>query len=393
MTTTQRFTKSFRAAFDELHESAERATGLSAFGDAAYRVPLAFLLDGYDRESVLDEAGAEATRGVLVRCLVGRLRSTHRLALHPECLAQPLERPLVIAGLPRTGSTALHKLLASDPGSQALEHWLGCEPDVRPPRSEWPSHPGYQAAVAALERVYQGSPEMRAVHSMQAGEADECRLLLMQDFLNTSFSFNATIPSYEAWVLEQDLRPAYARYRDNLKLIGAREPEKRWVLKNSSHLWALPALAATFPDVCLVQTHRNPLEWIVSVASLVHKSRVLYEPDVRKQEVGEQALRQWARVVERCRADRKRLGCDVLDVHYRHFVGDPIGTIRRIYERFAWPWSPQAEKAIREWAEADRRGRHGVHRYRAEEYGLSEARIQERFADYIEWEQAILRSV
>lgn len=389
---TKRFTKGFRAACDELHELAARETGLSDFGDGAYRRPLALLLDAYDRESILSEAGAEATRRVLVRCLAGRLYSTHRQALHPECLARRIERPLVIAGVPRTGSTALHKLLASDPGSQALEHWLGCEPDVRPPRAEWARHPGYQAAVAALDRIYQGSPGMRAAHSMQAGEADECRLLLMQDFVNTSFSFNATIPSYEAWVLEQDLRGVYARYRDNLKLVGAREPEKRWVLKNSSHLWALPALTATFPDVCLVQTHRNPLEWLVSIASLVYKSRLLYEPGVRKQDVGEQALRQWSKVIARCRADRERLACRALDVHHRHLLRDPVGTIRRIYDHFDWPWSPRAERGIREWSERDRPGGRGVHRYGAEEYGLTEARIAERFADYIEWEQAVLRS-
>jgi hypothetical protein len=388
----KRFTTSFRAAFDALHESAARETGLADFGDPAYRGALERLLDAYDRESILSEEGAEATRRVLVRCLVGRLYRTHRLGLHPGCLAQPIERPLVIAGVPRTGSTALHKLLASDPGSQALEHWLGCEPDVRPPRSEWERHPSYRAAVAALDRIYAGSPGMRAAHSMQAGEADECRLLLMQEFVNTSFSFNATIPGYEAWVLEQDLRPVYARYRDGLKLIGAREPEKRWVLKNSSHLWALPALEATFPDVCLVQTHRHPAEWLVSIASLVHQSRRLYEPDVRKQDVGAQALRQWSKVIARCRADRARLRCRALDVHHRHFARDPLGTVRRIYEHFDWPWSAQAESAVRAWAEQNRRGQHGVHRYAAEEYGLGEALIEERFADYIEWQQAVLRS-
>src|SRR5262249_35651537 len=166
-------------------------------------------------------------------------------------------------------------------------------------------------------------------------------------------------------------------YRDNLKLIGAREPEKRWVLKNSSHLWALPALEATFPDVCLVQTHRSPVEWLVSIASLVHKSRLLYEPDVRKEDVGQQVLRQWTKVIARCRADRERPACRALDVHHRHLLRDPLGTIRRIYDHFEWPWSSQAEQGVRAWSELDRRGRHGVHRYTAEEYGLTEGRIAE----------------
>ncbi|MBW1882565.1 MAG: sulfotransferase [Deltaproteobacteria bacterium] len=384
--------RDFRATFDELHEIAAGETGLCDFGDSAYRKNLEFLLDCYDRESIFGQAGRLATRQTLITALRGRLYSTHRLAHNPTALAKPILRPLIIAGLPRTGSTALHKLLAADPDSQALEYWLGCEPDSRPARSDWPSHPSYRAAVAALDRIYEGASEFRAAHSMKAGEADECRLLFMQDFLNVSFSFNATIPSYEAWVLEQEMRPAYARYRENLQLIGANESDKRWVLKNSSHLWALPALESTFPDVCLVQTHRNPIEWISSIASLVYKSRCRYEPDVRKRDVGEQQLDQWAKVIERSRADRAGLDCSVHDVHYQHFVRDPIDTIRRIYDRFELPWSPAAEKAIREWADQNRQDQHGVHRYSAAEYGLTEERIADRFSDYIEWEQSILQS-
>ena len=385
--------KGFRGAIDLLHETAAQQTGLSDFGDGSYRSNLEFLLDCYEAEAHFTEQGRLLTLRSLVDCLKGRLYSTHhqaRLSLAATVVPRPIERPLVIAGLPRTGSTALHKLLAADPGSQALEYWLGREPDVRPERSQWPSHPSYRAAVASLDEIYQGAPEFRAAHSMKAGEADECRLLFMQDFLNVSFSFNATIPSFEDWVLEQDMHPAYARYRDNLALIGANDGDKRWVLKNSSHLWALPALEHTFPDVCLVQTHRNPLEWISSIASLVYKSRVRFEPDVRKEEVGEQQLRQWSRVIERCRVDRAGLAAEICDVHYEHFVRDPIGTIRRIYEHFDWRWSPTGEKAIRQWADEHRQDQHGEHRYSAAEYGLSDERIEEQFGDYIEWEQAIL---
>lgn len=386
--------KGFRGAIDELHETAAQATGLSDFGDGSYHSNLQFLLDCYEDEARFGEQGRLLTLQSLVDCLKGRLYSTHHqalLAVDAGIVSRSIERPLVIAGLPRTGSTALHKMIAADPGSQALEYWLGCEPDVRPERSEWPSHPSYRTALANLDKIYQGAPEFRAAHSMKAGEADECRLLFMQDFLNVSFSFNATIPSFEDWLFEQDMQPAYARYRDNLVLIGANDRDKRWVLKNSSHLFALPALERTFPDVCLVQTHRNPVEWISSIASLVYKSRVRYEPDIRREEVGEQQLRQWSRVIERCRVDRAALAGEVCDVHYQHFVRDPIGTLKRIYEHFDSPWSPAAEKAIRQWGDQNRQDQHGAHRYSAAEYGLSDERIEGHFGDYIEWERAILR--
>lgn len=382
----------FRDAFDTLHERAAERAGCSDFGDAGYREALAQLLAGYDDEAILSEEGRERTLALIVDCLVGRLLANARRAERPECLEAPIERPLVIAGLPRTGSTALHKLLAADPGSQALEYWLARQPAARPASSEWERHPSYRAALDDLRGIYAGSPELLAAHAMRAGEADECRLLFMQEFMSVSFSFNATLPSYERWIFEQDFRPAYARYRDDLKLIGANDPDKRWVLKNSSHLFALPALEETFPDVCLLQTHRNPVTWISSIASVVHKSRTLYEPDVSKEEVGEQQLRQWSRVIDASRRDREKLSCPVVDVHYDHFLADPLGTVRRIYEAFDWPWSPEAERAIRQWADENRQHADGVHVYSADEYGLDEARIVERFGDYIEWEQEILRS-
>ncbi len=384
---------SFRAAFDALHERAAERAGCSEFGDPAYREPLSILLAGYDDEARLDAAGRERTLALLVDCLVGRLLANARRAAPRQCLEAPRPQPLVIAGLPRTGSTALHKLLAADPVSQALEYWLGCQPAVRPAHADWEAHPSYRAALEALREIYADSPELLAAHAMRAGEADECRLLFMQQFMSVSFSFNATLPSYERWIFEQDLRPAYARYRDDLKLIGADDGDKRWVLKNSSHLFALPALEETFPDVCLLQTHRNPVTWLASIASVVHKSRTRFEPGVSKREVGEQQLRQWSRVVEASRRDREKLSCRVLDVHYDHFVADPLGTVRRIYEAFDWPWSAEAERAIRSWADENRQHADGVHVYSAEEYGLDEERIVERFGDYIAWEQEILRSV
>jgi hypothetical protein len=371
---------------------AERETGLADFGDDAYRANLAVLLDCYEEESLLGDAGRDATCRTLVDCLKSRLYSTRSLAQHPESLATPIAQPLVIAGLPRTGSTALHKLIAAAPGFQALEYWLGRRPDVRPPRSEWPDHPGYRAALAELDRIYASSPELRTAHSMQAAEPDECRLLFMQDFVNVTFSFNATIPGYERWLFAQDLAPAYLRYRNHLKLIGARTPERRWVLKNASHLISLPALANTFSDVCVVQTHRSPLEWISSVASLVYKSRVIYEPDVDKESVGEQQLRQWSQVVERSWRDRRALGDRVLDLHYDHFVSNPVATVRRIYAHFDWAWSAETERAVGAWAADHPQHGDGVHRYSAAEYGLSERTIADRFADYIEWEQSVRAS-
>ncbi len=381
--------KHFQDSLDELHETASRRTGLEDFGERDYLEALRLLLRGYDEEARLGEAGRESTRARLVECLESRLYSHDRIARHPGCLDVPLRAPLLVMGLPRTGTTALHKLLAADPASQALEYWLGCQPDVRPPREAWPEHPGYRAAAAALERIYAHSPEIESIHSMQPDEADECRLLFLQDFLGLTFSTNATLPTYERWLLAHDMRPSYRRYRDNLKLIGAREPEKRWVLKNSSHLWAMEALLEALPDCCLVQTHRDPRELIASISSLVFRMRRMSEPDVTKAEVGRQQLALWSRVLEMNMASREAWEGRIHDVHFEHFTRDPLGTVQGIYAAFDVPWSDEAERNVEAWAAANPREAPGSHAYSAEEYGLDEERIAEAFRGYTEWEQEI----
>lgn len=381
--------KSFLDAIDRLHEEAIRATGSSDFGDPAYLDALRVLLRGYDEESHLGPEGRESTWEALRQQLASRLLSNARFELHADRMRYTIDRPIVITGMSRTGTTALHKLLAADPDAQCLEYWLGCEPDVRPPRERWPTHPGYRAAEEALRRIYAHTPEIEKIHSMQPDEADECRLLFLQDFLGFTYSMNATLPSYEAWLLEQDMRRPYLRYAQNLKLIGAAEPHKRWVLKNSSHLWALEDLFAALPGACVVHTHRNPVELIPSLSSLVHRMRNIYEPGAPKHDVGRQMLKLWARVLEMNMKSRRSTGVAVFDLHFETFTADPIGSVRAIYDFFDFQWTERAERDVRAWAEENRRGQPGEHRYSAEEYGLSEAEIEETFSDYIVWQRKI----
>ena len=380
---------SFLDSIDLLHDEAKRATGHSDFGDPRYLEALRVLLRSYDEESRLGPQGREATWATLRSHLASRLQSNARFARHTDRMRYSIERPLVVTGLPRTGTTALHKLLAADPDSQCLEYWLGCEPDMRPPRQQWPTHPGHRAAVAVLEGIYAHTPEIEKIHSMQPDEADECRLLFLQDFLGFTYSMNATLPSYEAWLLEQDMRDSFLRYRENLKLIGARESEKRWVLKNSSHLWAMEDLYAALPGACVVHTHRNPVELIPSISSLVHRMRNIYEPGAPKDVVGRQQLNVWARVLELNMASRAAMDMRVFDLHFETFNRDPIGSLRAIYEFFELEWSERVERDVRAWADENRRNQHGEHRYSAEEYGLTDAEIENRFGDYIEWQTKI----
>ena len=164
--------------------------------------------------------------------LTARLHTEKGWRERPDCRTIPIRRPLVITGIPRTGTTALHKLLSMDPQFQGLEHWLTETPMVRPAKETWASNPAYQASVAGLEAYFKIMPEMRKAHEMVAGEVEECLEVLRQSFLTNRFGAGIYLPSYDDWFFRQDERESYRRYADVLRLIGADEPEKRWLLKN-----------------------------------------------------------------------------------------------------------------------------------------------------------------
>ncbi len=375
----------FADAEGALHAAASEATGLSDFGRDEYLEGLRVLLRAYDREASLSELGRLGAASTLVGCLKARLLSRAGWKQRPECLEQPVEAPVFIVGLPRTGTTLLHRLLACDPETQALPYWLGASPMPRPPREAWEAQAGYREAEAYLEGVYQANPRVRAIHEMAAGEVDECRLLLMQSFANVTFPANATIPSYERWLLSHDMNPAYRQYRDNLRLIGANAPEKRWILKDPSHMWAPDALFEHFPDACIVQTHRDPVKLIPSVCSLVYEVRRLSEPDVSPSLVGAQQLEQWLAVTKRTRdLRRRRNGRGFIDVEFDALAADPLAVVRRIYAELGLEPSAATEREMRRRLAAHPQDRHGAHRYRAEDFGLREDTIRERFRGHAE---------
>ncbi len=171
-------------------------------------------------------------------------------------------------GLPRTGTTALHRLLHADPAHQGLELWLTQYPQPRPPRETWEADPIFSAMQEAFSAHHIESPEFMGIHYMDATSVEECWRLLRQTGKSNSYESLANVPRYTEWLAGQDWTDAYQRHRQNLQLIGLNDPEKRWVLKNPSHLFALDALMTVYPDALVVYTHRDPVVSIASSCSL-----------------------------------------------------------------------------------------------------------------------------
>ncbi|ASR01666.1 sulfotransferase family protein [Gordonia rubripertincta] len=368
---------------EDLHASAARATGLEDFGDTDYLEPLGILLDSYRSEAGLTELGSKMFRFFLKGALVARLLSEASWKANPEHADVEITRPIFVTGLPRTGTTALHRLLAADPDHQGLEMWLAEFPQPRPPRDTWADNPVYQQIQAGFEQHHVENPEFMGLHYMDAGEVEECWQLLRQSVTSISYESLAHIPSYSRWLAEQDWTTAYRRHRKNLQLIGLNDPGKRWVLKNPSHLFALDALMAAYPDALVIQTHRAPSTIIASMCSLAEHATPGWSTTFTGDQIGQDQLELWSRGLrEFSRAREKYDPAQFLDIDFADLRSDPMGTVERVYAALDTPMSDAARAAVTALDEESKSGaRKPQHRYQLSDYGLDEATVAAAFGE------------
>ncbi|MFC9964282.1 sulfotransferase family protein [Nocardia ignorata] len=365
----------------DLHTSATKLTGLTDFGSDDYTEALGVLLDSYRDEAGLTELGSKMSRFFLRGTLVARALSEAAWAANPGFAETPVTRPIFVTGLPRTGTTALHRLLAADPANQGLEMWLTDFPQPRPPRESWADNPAYQQIDAGLRQHQVQNPEFMGLHYMSAADVEECWQLLRQSVMSHSYECLAYLPSYSQWLTTQDWTPAYARHRRNLQLIGMNDA-RRWVLKNPSHLFCLDALLAVYPDAVVIQTHRDPATVIPSVCSLnEHATRgwsTVFTPEV----IGRTQLDLWSRGLREFTAARARHPeAHFIDIDFDDLRSDPVGTVETIYRSIGTDLTPQARAAVLALDAESRTGaRKPTHHYSLADYGLTEDMVAERFS-------------
>ena len=368
---------------DDLCAEAIEAAGHSDFGadDDNFREALGVLLDSYGGEADLTRLGATMTRHNLRSGLVARLLSEAAWKRYPAHVDVTVDRPIFVTGLPRTGTTALHRLLGADPAHQGLELWLAEYPQPRPPREEWDSFPEYRQLQAYYAKAHRENPEFLGLHYIAEDVLEECWQLLRQSVHSVSFESLAHVPTYAQWLAEQDWAPSFRRHRKNLQLIGLNDAEKRWVLKNPSHLFSLNAILEVYPDALIVQCHRAPETLLASMCSLAEHSTEGWSNTFVGSQIGRDVLDTWARAIEQFNTARASHNPEQFcDVDYFDFVADPVGTACGVYKRFGVPLTDQAVLAMQE---AHAEGSHGPgapkHRYSLTDYGLTTAAVQARF--------------
>jgi hypothetical protein len=372
----------------DLLRAACRATGLDNFGDDDFREPLRRLLSSLESEADLTFLGRVAARRDLTGLLETRLRLMADRQRYPAIAAEHITAPIFIVGLPRTGSTLLHHLLAQDPDTRVTQAWEVMYPSPPPTRDAYDSDPRIKRAAKQLRWLDWLAPDFKTIHPVGARLPLECIALMSGSFRATRFQTTYNVPSYEAWLNGQDMRPAYAFHRQFLQHLQWRTPGARWVLKAPSHVFSFDALLDTYPDARIVQTHRDPVTAVTSVASL---SSVLHRAFSRRRapsEFGHEVTLRWTDGLERSLELRRtgRVTPDrLVDVHYQKLVKDPMATVRRIYAQFRMSLTPDAEARMRKFLAANPQGKHGRHEYAPNMFGLDPQELETRFRVYSEY--------
>jgi len=368
-----------------LLEQASQQVGLDDFGDPAFREGLGLLVSSYEQEARLSALGRGAIRGRLTQFLVNRLKLQDWIGRHPEILDEPIERPIFILGLPRTGSTLLHDLLALDLRSRAPLHWEAEEPCPPPQLFHSATDPRIQTAHAKLQALDAMAPEMKVIHPMAAGAPTECMTLLIHEFKSLEFECQAWVPTYGEWFTHCDKASAYRTHRKLLQLLQWRSPNETWVLKAPTHLFGLDALFTEYPDAQVIFTHRDPLKVVASQASLIAVASGLLSDEVDPRRSASWWSAKTAMGLEKATEVRDRMGPEAFfDLQYRELVRDPIGAVRRAYAHFGREVTPVHERRMKAWMRDNPSDKHGRHRYTLEQFGLDAERERRRFSAYRE---------
>jgi len=369
---------------DRLLERAVRNTGLDDYGDPGFEEPLRRLVAAWESESRLTTTGRLIVQRDTLRALENRLHLVHERKRFPEIADERVERPLFIVGLPRTGTSILHELLAEDPGNRCPMTWEVMWPWPRPTREHFHDDPRIRKADRYLRATDALIPGFKAMHAMGALLPQECCMLMNHDFMSMQYHCSNRVTSYQDWLDGQDMTPVYAFHREQLQHLQSLAPPTRWVLKSPQHLWSLDALLRVYPDARIVQTHRDPVKAAASIASLVTLLRGMGSDEIDPQEIGEDWAARLAGGLERAMKVRAEVGDDArfFDMHFHEYNADPVAMVRRIYAHFDLPWSREAEERFRHFIAANPPGRFGHHEYSLEGAGLDLRHERRRFDAY-----------
>jgi hypothetical protein len=372
----------------QLVDAATAATGLDDLGDKTWHEGLERLLWALREEADLHELGVQIAAGEVAGYLSNRLQIVDWRKQHPEIAEADVVPPVVIVGQGRTGTTILYDLLAQDPVTRVPLSWEVDRPCPPPETATYDTDPRIDEVEAVQSGVELLIPGFRAMHPIGARLAQECVRMTAGDFRSLIFPTQYRVPSYARWVLDEaDMAPAYRWHRHYLQHLQSRHPAPRWLLKSPAHIWHLGELLAEYPGALLVQTHRDPLRIIASLASLLSTLRRLAtdQPDLVDiaQEWADYVIDGLDRSVA-ARLDGTVPADRIVDVRFEEINRDPMGVVDRVYDRFGLELPGATADRMREFLDRAPHAGPGAHAYSFADTGLDERALRQRCQRYQE---------
>ena len=369
----------------QIIEAAKNQTNLDYFGNPLFLEGFECLIQSINLEADLNDIGIEAQKGRLIGILANLLRIEDAFIQKPEILFEEINSPVVIVGLPRTGSTMTHRLLASDPRHTAMLWWEGRYPAMLSDEARGHPKTRMEMGKAEVEAVMQASPEALTIHPWDYKGADEEILLLEHTFFSTVPESFMRLPTYSKWVESQDHIHAYSQLKKMLQYLQWQNPgreKKRWVLKSPHHLGFIDKLLEVFPDSKVIQTHRDPIKTVPSFCSMCAN---LFEPltnSYDKNEIGHHWAHKLAKVLNHCMEVSNANKGNFLNLEFKKMIVDPILEMNEVYNFIGEDFTDQAENAMLAWKEENQHEM-GAHQYSLEEFGLESTFIDNYFSEYI----------
>ncbi|MCB2080840.1 MAG: sulfotransferase [Novosphingobium sp.] len=370
----------------DLLDAAKAATGFDNFGDDGFREGLEILVESADREARLNDAGRAMFDGQCTLFLSRRLEIEDWYARHPEIDDEEIVAPLMVLGLPRTGSTALHCLLGEDPAVRVMRNWECMMPCPPPEAETYETDPRIALMDEQMKLRDKMTPRMKQMLPSTATSPTEDQVTMGFDFKSQMFQASFRIPTYVEWFnTRADLVPTFEYVKRVLKLLQWRCPPKRWRLKNPTYSLFIDALDTVFPDARYCMTHRDVANVIPSVADLYFEMGRITTDDPDKHWMGsvmaDSCELGMHRMIDfRDRGNEHRF----FDIHFAPFQKDPYPTLEKLYEFLGEDFTDEARARMKAWRENTPRDKHGRHEYDPADYGLDRQQLREQYQFYTE---------
>lgn len=367
---------------DELLDVASRRLALNDFGDDHFLEPFHKLTQDLDNNDDIMPVGRFFYRKYLLNFLKNRLLLVDEWKKHPEVLDTPVKTPLIIVGLPRTGTTRLFNILERDENHRTLSFWEANRPAPPPSEARYKKDWRRKVGWLFIRIAYFLAPNLPIIHELRLDGPEECIHLLCNSFTSWLFAFQYDAPGYQEWFASCNHDKAYEEHKKQLQVLQSNFFRERWLLKSPAHLMGLDSLLKVYPDACIIHTHRDPQKVVPSACSLAEATRGIVAKQMDLHGLGAQVVEQLAPPLEHAAELRNTYPDNFIDIQYTDIVSDPMNVVEKIYDRFGFTISDASRKAMLAEVHDSPQHQRGRHSYTLEKYGLTQEIIETRFSAY-----------